>query len=126
VIVLDANILIAHLGTTDALHERAVELLVDVAGEPLAVSPMTLAEIYVGPARVGKLEVAQRAVRDLGIAVVALSSDAPARLAVLRAESGLRLPDCCVLLAAETASAEIATFDDRLASSALRLGLLLR
>ncbi|HVW81788.1 MAG TPA: PIN domain-containing protein [Mycobacteriales bacterium] len=125
-IVLDANVLIAHLGAADALHDRAVELLVDLADEPLGVSPLTLAEVYVGPARAGKLEVAERAIRALDIAPVPLRPDAPLRLAELRAATGLRLPDCCVLLAAETAGAELATFDDRVTRAAGELGLLVR
>jgi predicted nucleic acid-binding protein len=123
VIVLDANVLIAHLGATDALHDRAAELLVNAAVEDLGASPLTLAEVYAGPARAGRLARAQKAVRDLDIAVVPLDDDAPERLATLRSTTGLRLPDCCVLYAAESAIAEIATFDDRLGSAAKGLGL---
>jgi predicted nucleic acid-binding protein len=126
VIVLDASVLIAHLGATDALHDRAVELLVDAADEDLGASPLTLAEVYVGPARAGKLARAQKAIRDLGVAVVPLGDDAPERLAALRSTIGLRLPDCCVLYAAESTTAEIATFDDRLGSAAKGLGLTAR
>lgn len=125
-IILDASVLIAHLGAADGLHERAVQLLTDAAGESFGASPLTLAEVFVGPARAGRLEIAEGAVRDLAIDLVPLDSGAPARLAVLRSETGLRLPDCCVLLAAEAASAEIATFDERLASSAVRRGLRVR
>lgn len=124
-IVLDASVLIAHLGATDALHDRAVELLVNAADEDLGASPLTLAEVYVGPARAGKLARAQKAIRDLDVAVVPLDDGAPERLATLRS-TGLRLPDCCVLYAAESAIAEIATFDDRLGSAAKGLGLTVR
>jgi predicted nucleic acid-binding protein len=44
-------------------------------------------------------------------------------LAALRAGTGLKLPDCCVLQAAEQAHAGIATFDDRLAAAARELGV---
>jgi predicted nucleic acid-binding protein len=33
------------------------------------------------------------------------------------------MPDCCVLLAAETVGGSVATFDERLADAALRRGL---
>jgi predicted nucleic acid-binding protein len=99
-VVLDAGVLIAHLGTSDAHHELAVELLIETADETLGVSPLTLAEVLVGPARVGKLAPAQTAIRELEVVTVALSDDAPARLASLRWATGLRLPDCSVLLAA--------------------------
>jgi predicted nucleic acid-binding protein len=126
VIVLDASVLIAHLGATDGLHDRAAELLVDAADEVLGASPLTLAEIYVGPARAGKLSRAKKAIRDLGVAGVPLGNDAPERLATLRSTTGLRLSDCCVLYAAEAAGAEVATFDDRLSAAASKLGLTLR
>jgi predicted nucleic acid-binding protein len=126
VIILDASVLIAHFESADAHHERATQLLVDAADESLGASPLTLAEVLVGPARTGKLDAAQVAIRDLDIASIALTDDAPARLATLRASTRLRLPDCCVLLAAETAGAQVATFDDRLASSAADLGLTVR
>lgn len=122
-IVLDANVLIAHLESTDAHHARATDLLLDAADEALGVSPLTLAEVLVGPARSGQLEAAQQAIRELEVSAIGLAEDAPVRLAVLRASTRLRLPDCCVLLAAESAAAEVATFDDRLRSAAAALGL---
>lgn len=125
-IVLDASVLIAHLESADAHHDRATQLLLDAADESLGASPLTLAEVLVGPARVEKLDLAQSALRELDVATVPLDEDAPARLATLRASTRLRLPDCCVLLAAESAKAAIATFNDRLATSATDLGIALR
>jgi predicted nucleic acid-binding protein len=127
VIVLDASVLIAHFEASDAHHERATQLLVDAAEESLGASPLTLAEVLVGPARTGKLDDARTAIRELEIATVALAEDAPVRLAALRAGTRLRLPDCCVLLAAGTADgAEVATFDARLAAAAADLGVAVR
>ena len=57
---------------------------------------------------------------------VGLVDDAPARLAVLRAGTGPKLPDCCVLLAAEQTRGAVATFDDRLANAATEHGLAVR
>lgn len=48
-----------------AHHERATRLLVDAAEESLGASPMTLAEVLVGPARAGKLDAARTAIREL-------------------------------------------------------------
>jgi predicted nucleic acid-binding protein len=60
---------------------------------------------------------------ELGVSHLPLRPDAPVRLARLRADSGLKLPDCCVLLAAKDSTAEaIATFDDRLINVARDLG----
>ncbi|MDQ3276537.1 MAG: hypothetical protein M3Q39_16295 [Actinomycetota bacterium] len=44
--------------------------------------------------------------------------DTAVRLAQLRASTGLTMPDCCVLLAAEEAGATVASFDDRLTHTA--------
>lgn len=121
-IILDASVLIAHLDERDAQHERAVERLLDVADQPLGCNPITLAEVLVGPARHDRLDAARDAVGALGIEEVPLARDAPARLASLRAATGLKLPDCCVLLAAQDAGAgAILTFDDRLAVAAAEL-----
>lgn len=125
-IVLDASVLIAHLESTDIHHARATQLLLSVVDEQLAASPLTLAEVLVGPARVNQLDRVQIALRDLGITTVPLADDAPARLAHLRATTRLRLPDCCVLLAAVTTAAVVATFDVKLAAAAEGLGLTIR
>lgn len=125
-IVLDASVVIAHLDGADAHHDRATALLVGASGHALGASPLTLAEVLVGPARTGRLDAALAAIRDVGIETVALGSDAPARLAVLRAGTRLRLPDCGVLLAAQTVGAQVASFDDQLAVAAEVLGMRVR
>lgn len=95
-----------------------------IAGRARGASSVTIAEILVGPGRTGQLDDAEALLTLLGIRQVPLGSDAPSRLARLRAESGLKLPDCCVLLAAQDAAAEaVATFDDRLIKAAQDLGL---
>ena len=120
-IVVDASVLIAHLDENDALHDRAVEALLGSAEQPLASSPITLAEVLAGPARAGRVRDARRALTDLGVAEIPLGDDAAGRLAELRAETALKMPDCCVLLAAEDGQAEaVMTFDDRLARAAER------
>jgi predicted nucleic acid-binding protein len=119
VIVVDASVLIAHLDERDALHEQAVERLLASAAEALGASTLTLAEVFVGPARRGRLDDARAAVAALGIQEIPLASGAAGDLATLRAETGLKLPDCCVLLAARDAGASnVLTFDDRLAKMA--------
>lgn len=122
-IVLDASVLIAHLDEGDGQHARAVECLLALAGETFACSPITRAEVLVGPARMSRIDVAAAALATLGVADVALGSDAPARLATLRAATGLKLPDCCVLLAAQdSAASQVIAFDDRLGRDAAQLG----
>jgi len=126
VIVLDASVLIAHFDATDVRHERAGAILRDAVEEPLGASPITLAEVLVGPARAGQVERGTALLHELDVTSVRLLDDAPARLAVLRADTGLKLPDCCVLLAAEQTRGAVATFDDRLANAATEQGLAVR
>jgi predicted nucleic acid-binding protein len=123
VIVLDASVLIAHLDARDALHDRAETALTRIAAHSLAASTLTVAEVLVGPARAGRADEAVGVLRVLGVSEVRLPPDASTRLAELRARTGLKLPDCCVLLAAEEVPADaVLTFDDRLQAEATRRG----
>jgi predicted nucleic acid-binding protein len=123
VIVLDASVLIAHFDQHDALHAQATEHLLDVADRRFGASSITLAEILVGPTRAGHLTAAQAALRALDVTELPLPPDVATRLAALRVQSGLKLPDCCVLLAAQDANGTVLTFDERLTREATRLGL---
>ncbi len=122
-IVLDADVLIAHLDAEDAQHARARSLLELHAAEDLGASVLTLAETLVFPAREGRLGRAARDVARLDIVPIPIDEAAPAQLASLRAQTGLKLPDCCVLLAAQVVDADtVLTFDKRLAGAARELG----
>lgn len=124
-IVLDASVLIAQLDQGDAHHATARERLraVVTQGFGLGTSTITLAEVLVEPTRTGRLPTARAALRALSIAELPLPPDAAERLAALRAETALKLPDCCVLLAAEEANGGVLTFDERLARAAAERGL---
>ena len=121
-IVLDTSVLIAHLDSTDAHHRTATQLLRACEYESLGVSPITMAEVLVGPARAGRLAAVEAAIDELGVGIVPLVDSSPGRLASLRASTRLTLPDCCVLLAAELAGGSLATFDARLATEAATAG----
>jgi predicted nucleic acid-binding protein len=123
VIVLDASVLIAHLDRDDAHHAAARERLLALADRPFGASQLTLAEVLVAPTRTGALAPAQRALADLALAELTLPPNASAQLAALRVDTGLKLPDCCVLLAAEAHAGSVLTFDDRLAREATRRGV---
>ncbi|HYN72881.1 MAG TPA: type II toxin-antitoxin system VapC family toxin [Nakamurella sp.] len=122
-IVFDASVLIAHLDATDSHHERADRLLAASGNEELAASVVTMAEVLVGPSRTGTVDRALAALEQLAVTPVPIERATPVRLALLRAETGLKLPDCCVLLAAEESGAAVATFDDRLAGAARSRGI---
>lgn len=122
VIVLDASVLIAFLDSDDAHHERAQTLFLTHAEEELAASVLTLGEVLVGPVRAGRAQQVLEAIRDLELRTVPLSNE-PLGLAQLRARTGLRMPDCCVLLAARATGGAVASFDTALADAATRESL---
>ena len=123
VIVLDASVLIAYLDANDLHHETAEMLLAREIDDELAVNPLTLAEVLVGPARDGRLESVLAVLDDLEITTLSFPGSAAVRLARLRVTTKLRIPDCCVLLSAHEEAARVATFDTRLLHAAERYGL---
>lgn len=122
-IVLDASVLIGHLDARDPHHEKATELLAESGAEPLGASAITLAETLVAPARAERLDEAKAALERLAVAELELGEDAPTRLAKLRAATGRKLPDCCVLAAAQKHEGSVASFDGDLRKAARKLDL---
>ena len=122
-IVLDASVLVAHLSPFDAHHAAATELLLDTADELWIVHMITLAEVLVGGSKLGKGAQMLADLKASGITLAPRDDDESLRLAELRATTGLKLPDCCVLDAAQTNAAGLATFDDALTTAARRLGV---
>ena len=122
-IVMDASVLIAHLNPADPHHEPATAIL--LAGSPgqMLVHTITLAEVLVGGVRVGHGASMRDDLRAAGIVAAPHDDDEPLRLAELRASSGLKLPDCCVLDVAIHHHASLATFDDALAAAARKRGV---
>ena len=125
-IVLDASVLIGHLDARDPHHAAATALLEASGAESLGASTITLAETLVAPARAKRLDQAKAALKRLGVEELELGEDAPARLATLRAATGRKLPDCCVLAAAQQLGGSVASFDDGLRKAARRLELAVR
>jgi predicted nucleic acid-binding protein len=123
VIVLDGSVLIAYLDGDDRFHSRARAELTACAAQPFRASAVTMAEVLVRPTQVGDGDVANRVMAALGLSAVAIDVDAPARLAALRVKTRLKMPDCCVLLAAEDVRAHtVLSFDDRLRQAAQDAG----
>jgi len=80
--------------------------------------------VLVGAARAGRLDEQLAALAELEISEIPLERGAGAGMARLRAETGLRMPDCCVLHAAGVTGADaVATRDQRLARAAAIRGL---
>ncbi|MGC8628356.1 MAG: PIN domain-containing protein [Acidimicrobiales bacterium] len=123
VIVLDASVLIAYLDADDAAHAKAEQLLANEVDDNFAASTVTLAEVLVAPARYGRLSQAQAALSDLEVAELTFPPDSAVRLARLRVSTGLKMPDCCVLLAAQSTGARVGSFDAALLRAARQLGI---
>lgn len=122
-IVFDASVLIAYLDSDDEFHGDADTLLAESIAEDFGTNSLTLAEIMVAPARAGRLEAVQVALHEIEIDELPFPVDTAVRLAHLRVSTGLKMPDCCVLLAAEDHHATVASFDDRLTQAAKLRGL---
>lgn len=123
-IVLDATVLTAYLDSEDAHHPRAQTLLAREIDDDFAASSLTLAEVLVVPAREGRMDAVLRALSDLDVRELPFPAATAVKPAQLRASTRCRIPDCCVLLAAEQAQARLASFDDALNRAATARGLI--
>lgn len=117
-IVLDASVIIAYLDGENTQHPRSEELLAREIDEDFGVNSLTLAEVLVMPARKNRMDTVRTILRDLEVQELAFPDDTAVKLAQLRADTGLKMPDCCVLLAAVNAGARVASFDDQLIKAA--------
>jgi len=115
VIILDASVLIGHFEPADLHHPEATALLKAHLTDTFASSVVTLAEVYVGAFRAGQADRLDQLLAQLAIRSLELPADAAHRLGELRATTGLKMPDCCVLYTAVRHNAAVATFDDTLA-----------
>ena len=120
-IVLDASVLLALLASSDPHHATAVEIL-SLDG-PFRVHTMSLAEALVRGERDDRASELISRFDLIGVAELPRQAEEARRLAGLRVQTRLKLPDCCVLLAAESAAATLATFDGRLARAAQQRGI---
>lgn len=119
--VLDASILLAYFDKADAHTEAAREIL--EGADRLVASVLTVAESLVGAVRAGRLDEQLQALADLDIRPIPIDSEAASTLARLRSDTGLKMPDCCVLHAAATTGAHtIGTRDASLAKAAQARG----
>lgn len=117
-ITLDASLVIAHLNPHDLHHQAATAYLRDSVGEDLLIHSLNLAEVLIGGVRAGRGQEMLADLHAIGIRVADRTEGEPLRLAQLRVECGLKLPDCCALDTALTTESALATFDDALAKAA--------
>lgn len=118
-IVLDASVLIAYLDGENVHHDRAADLLAREIDDDFGANSLTLAEVLVLPARENRLDLVWTILRDLEVRELPFPDDTAVELAKLRATTRLKMPDCCVLLAAESVGARVASFDAQLNRAAI-------
>lgn len=122
-IVADTSWIVALRDPDDAHHDAAVAADAGIGDEPVLVAAVTLAECLVAPAKLGRVEEADAALRA-AFDVEVPDDTAPLRWATRRAESGLRFPDAIVLETALHRRARgVVTFDARLAEQCRAAGL---
>lgn len=108
---------------SDSHHNAAVATL--TAAGDLAIGTLTLAELLVSASGRGESSEKLADLDSLGVTEIELAPGSAPELAWLRAQTGLKLPDCCVLHAGLHAYATaIASFDRRLRRAAAELGFL--
>lgn len=122
--VLDASAMIALLDERDVHHARVTDILDRLAGTTFAADTLSLAETLVAPVRSGVLPRAREELAGIELGEHRLRDGAAVRLAQLRAQTRLRLPDCAVLLTVEeTRAGAVITFDERLAAAVEAQGI---
>lgn len=125
-VLLDADVLIAALDSTDAHHRSAFELFQGwrQASTPRAMSLVNLTEVLVGLAGdAAMLRVGREAIGALGIKPHAPNEPIAVDAARLRARHPISLPDGYLLASARHLDAELASFDQKLRRAAGAEGL---
>lgn len=117
-ITLDASMVIAHLQPRDPHHAAATAYLRECADQPLIIHSLNLAEVLVGGVKAGRGQELLDDLHAIGLRVAVQHDGEALRLAALRVETGLKLPDCCALETALASESTLATFDERLAAAA--------
>lgn len=122
-IVLDANVLIGFLDSSDAHHEAALDLLERWVVEGFGSSVLTVAEALVHPTRVKRQDAAMSALNRIGVRIIPLHPADAADVARVRHTYRVRMPDAVALHAAITTGSALATFDESVVAAAGKAGI---
>jgi len=123
VIILDANVLIGFLDSSDPHHAASTELLERRFVDGFASSVLTVAEALVHPTRIDRQDAAMTALLSIGVRVIPLEATDATELARVRNSYRLRMPDAVALHTAIHTGSELATFDEALVAAAGRAGV---
>lgn len=125
-LLLDADVLIGALDSSDAHHSRARALFIRrrEGQDSLAISVVNLTEVLVAPAAdASRLAAAREAIAALEVAIHQPSEAIAVDAARLRGRHPVSLPDAYLLASAKHIGAAIATFDRRVQQAAKHEGL---
>ncbi|GGF20867.1 type II toxin-antitoxin system VapC family toxin [Subtercola lobariae] len=122
-IVLDANVLIAFLDSSDLHHNVTLEILDAFAPEGYGASVLTVAEALVYPTRNNSQDRSASAFARIGLMTVPLAQTDALDLARIRSQYGVRMPDAVALFTALSTQSTLATFDIELAAAARAAGV---
>ena len=120
-IVLDASVVISLMESGHVHANEAAEIM--DTEEELVLHPLTLSEILVGAIRNSSEQKVLSAIDGIGIETWVPDPGHARRIARLRAETHLKLPNACVLDTALAQNAALASFDERLVHAARTCGL---
>jgi predicted nucleic acid-binding protein len=95
----------------------------DTAPFSLQMTALTQAEVFVHPARAGKLEKFLKLMGALGLEITPIEDSDSSAIAKIRASTSLKMPDALVLSQAIKVSGYIATTDQKLARAAKEKGV---
>lgn len=120
--IVDASAIIALRSADDPHADRAARLVAGI--DELLLHPVTLAECLVVPARAGLArQVRDQLIHGLAMRLHHPDDDEPIRVATVRAQTRIALPDCYVLALAEQTGMPLATFDAGLRAVATSRGV---
>lgn len=125
-VVLDADVLIGALDSSDTHHTRARRLFVswERRSEARLLSVVNLTEVLVAPAADRRrLRTAREAIAALGITIHQPGEAIGVEAARLRSTYPISLPDAYCLANARHAGARVASFDQKMLRAAEREGL---
>lgn len=125
-LLLDADVLIGALDSSDAHHERARALFLRARErqDPLSISIVNLTEVLIAPATDrARLAAAREAIAALGVAVHQPSEAIAVDAARLRGRHPISLPDAYLLASAKHTGATVGSFDRKVQQAAEREGV---